>query len=235
MMSTRYLITALCFFAINTYAGIMPSQSRIVYTVTDKDKSLMLANTNDYPVIVQTWIDRGEGTPDSHNVPFVSIPPVFRLDPSGIKGVRIIYNKAKLPEDKESLFWFNIYEIPPERKNMHPDNSVRVTMNTQIKLFYRPASINVTSDEAIENVHCRRQDIGYITCNNPTPVHISVIDVRVSHDGKVFDKVTGTELMLKPFGQTVYHFRQTGEPLNILIQYIDDAGNKSEHTLLLNS
>ncbi|MEM8325871.1 molecular chaperone, partial [Morganella morganii] len=119
-----FLLFSLSMITMNAYCGIMPSQSRIIYHEEDKEQSLMLANTNEYPVIVQTWIDRGEGNPETVNIPFISIPPVFRMEPSDIKGVRIIYNKDKLPDNKESLFWFNIYEIPPEKKEFNPENSV---------------------------------------------------------------------------------------------------------------
>lgn len=46
------LLLSLCLQTLYASAGIMPSQSRIVYHAQDKEQSLMLANTNDYPVIV---------------------------------------------------------------------------------------------------------------------------------------------------------------------------------------
>ncbi len=222
----------LCIPSVNTYAGVMPSQSRVIYEQKDKSKSLMLANTNDYPVIVQTWIDKGEGTPDSDSIPFVSIPPVLRLEASEVKGVRIIYNRAKLPEDKESLFWFNIYEIPPVRKGVNPNNSVLVTMNIQIKLFYRPKSINITSDQAIKKVSCRQQNRTSVVCQNPTPVHISVIDVQLKSKSDSVERTISKELLLSPNSRSVYQFDNINvSPGAVMIRYMDDAGNQQVYVL----
>lgn len=140
-MKTKCKLIFLALISVQSYAGIMPSQSRIVYHQLDRAQAIMLANTNDYPVIVQTWIDKGEGSPDSPNIPFISIPPVTQLASGDMKGVRIIYTQALIPQDRESLFWLNMYEVPPEKKGTISENSMLVTMNTQIKLFYRPKGV----------------------------------------------------------------------------------------------
>ncbi|HBT4924926.1 molecular chaperone [Klebsiella pneumoniae] len=232
MKINQYFFIVLYTLSVNTYAGVMPSQSRVIYEQKDKNKSLMLANTNDYPVIVQTWIDKGEGTPDSDSIPFVSIPPVLRLDASEVKGVRIIYNRAELPENKESLFWFNIYEIPPVRKRVNPDNSVLVTMNTQIKLFYRPKSISTTPDQAIKKVSCRQQDRKSVVCQNPTPVHISVIDVQLKSKSGSVEKTISKDLLLSPNSRSVYQFDNINFSQGAMkVRYIDDTGNQQQHVL----
>lgn len=233
MIISRHILAVFCSFSINAYAGVMPSQSRIVYISDDKDASIMLANTNNYPVIVQTWVDKGEGNPDVHGVPFISIPPVFYLEPAGVKGMRILYNKTALPKEKESLFWLNIYEIPPERKNITPDNSVLVTMNTQIKLFYRPHNLNITPDAAIKKLTCNLNDRESIACYNASPIHISVTDFRVLSSDGTSVKAINTEYILNPFGKTLYHFQSKLIPLKVSIQYIDDLGNKSYHIISL--
>lgn len=220
-------------FSISSHAGVMPSQSRIIYNSDDNDASIMLANTNNYPVIVQTWVDKGEGNPDVHEVPFISIPPVFYLEPAGVKGIRILYNKAELPKEKESLFWFNIYEIPPERKNITPDNSVLVTMNTQIKLFYRPGNLKITPEEAIQKLKCKLSDKKSISCFNTSPIHISVTNFQVLSSDGISVKSINTEYILNPFGKTIYHFYSEIKPLKISIKYIDDFGNKTDHILSL--
>jgi len=233
MKVSRHILAFFCSFSISAHAGVMPSQSRIVYSSGDKDASIMLANTNNYPVIVQTWVDKGEGNPDVHEVPFISIPPVFYLEPAGVKGIRILYNKAGLPKEKESLFWFNIYEIPPERKNITPDNSVLVTMNTQIKLFYRPHNLNITPGEAIKKLTCKSNDRESISCYNASPIHISVTEFLIQGPDGTSVKAINTDYILNPFGKTLYHFQNKIIPLKVSIKYIDDLGNKSYHTLSL--
>ncbi len=77
MKSVLLLLTVL--FVQSVEAGIMPASSRIIYRDGDREKTLMLVNTNDYPVLVQSWVDNGEGSPESASPPFVVLPPVFRL------------------------------------------------------------------------------------------------------------------------------------------------------------
>lgn len=60
MKSVLLLLTIL--FVQSVEAGIMPASSRIIYRDGDREKTLMLVNTNDYPVLVQSWVDNGEGS-----------------------------------------------------------------------------------------------------------------------------------------------------------------------------
>lgn len=233
-MKIQCKLFILSFITAQCYAGIMPSQSRIIYHHQDREQTLMLANTNDYPVIVQTWIDRGEGSPDSPNVPFISIPPIAQLAPSDMKGVRIIYNQKELPQDRESLFWFNMYEVPPEKKGNLPANSILVTMNTQIKLFYRPEGITQTPENVFPQVSCQKISAGEISCSNPSPIHLSVIAMTLATQSKQKLAAENSDFMLSPFSQKTFMFSKfSGLPRQITAEYINDYGQKM-HTLINN-
>jgi len=229
MRYLTFLLISLC-LVNHALAGVMPSHSRVVYEENSREKSLMLANTNNYPVVVQTWVDKGEGTPDSSNIPFVTIPPVFRLEPQGIKGIRIIYNHSALPRDRESLYWFNIYEIPPEKKGADKDNSVLVTMNTQIKLFYRPAGLHITPEEAIARVSCQRSAAKTLRCHNPSPLHLSIIAVELqSSSGPA--RALDSDLLIAPLSDKTLHFdRDMPALFNLNFRYINDAGDQLTST-----
>lgn len=67
MKSVLLLLTIL--FVQSVEAGIMPASSRIIYRDGDREKTLMLVNTNDYPVLVQSWVDNGEGSPEAASPP----------------------------------------------------------------------------------------------------------------------------------------------------------------------
>ncbi len=45
-----------------------------------------------------------------------------------------------LPQDRESLFYFNLREIPPRSDK---PNSLQLALQTRIKFFYRPQSLVV--------------------------------------------------------------------------------------------
>lgn len=211
------------------YAGIMPSQSRVVYSQQDREQTIMLANTNDYPIIAQTWVDRGEGSPDAHNVPFISIPPIAKLAPGDMKGVRIIYNHEKLPQDRESLFWFNMYEVPPEKKGISPENSILVTMNTQIKLFYRPEGITSTPETVFPLVSCKKINDTQVSCSNPGPIHLSVIAIMLETQSGNKLAAKDSDFMLPPFSEKTFTFaRFSDSPRQIIAQYINDSGEKKD-------
>lgn len=232
IMKLMFLLFSLSMITMNAYCGIMPSQSRIIYHEEDKEQSLMLANTNEYPVIVQTWIDRGEGNPETVNIPFISIPPVFRMEPSDIKGVRIIYNKDKLPDNKESLFWFNIYEIPPEKKEFNSENSVLITMNTQIKLFFRPETINTIPEEVVEKITCKKINNTNIECYNPSLIHLSVINLKIMTDDNKIKEVSGNDLILPPLSSKKLTIdAMHGSIKKMIVMYVNDNGEILEQTL----
>lgn len=48
----------------------------------------------------------------------------------------------KLPADRESVFYFNVREIPP--KSNKP-NTLQIALQTRIKLFWRPKALENTS------------------------------------------------------------------------------------------
>lgn len=91
------------FWLITGKAGIMANMTRVIYHQGDKERSVLLANTNSYPVIVQNWVDHGEANPQTET-PFVVLAPIFHLPAQKIQAIRIIYNGDHLPADRESVF-----------------------------------------------------------------------------------------------------------------------------------
>ena len=115
----------------------------------------MLLNTNGYPIVAQTWVDNGDvnAAPELSHAPFVTLPSVFALPPSALKGLRILFAGANLPTDRESVFWLNLYEIPPSQPITPPLASrVTLAMNTQMKIFYRPKALPGNAENAAEAV-----------------------------------------------------------------------------------
>ena len=56
---------------LRVYAGLIASGTRVIYTEGTREISLMLANTNSWPVIVQSWVDDGSGNPAYTGAPFI--------------------------------------------------------------------------------------------------------------------------------------------------------------------
>lgn len=103
--------------------------------------------------------------------------------------MRIIKTKGDLPTERESVFWLNVKNIPPTPDKQN--SKLEIAIKTRIKLFWRPASITEKPETASLKVIWRKQG-NTLVVNNPTAIHINVIDVAV--DGKPLDLA-----MIKPF------------------------------------
>lgn len=219
-------------FITPAQAGVMAASTRVIYQAGDRDKSLMLVNTNDYPVIVQSWVDDGTGDIDAANAPFLVTPPVFRLSPQSIQGLRIMFNQEPLPTDRESVFWLNLYEIPPVSKDAKESRRLTLAMNTQLKIFYRPKELKMTLEEAVSKLSFRlRQDNAhwFIECDNPTPLNISFTSISLS-DGSAERKVESQPDMMTPtFSKKRYTITGINNVTNkqaLRFRYLDDAGKQ---------
>ncbi|MGO2345898.1 MAG: fimbria/pilus periplasmic chaperone, partial [Providencia sp.] len=95
-------------------------------------------NNKQLPYLAQGWMENAEG--EKINSPLVVLPPVQRLEPGKSSQVKIEALPAAnmLPNDRESLFYFNLREIPP--KSDKP-NTLQIALQTRVKLFYRPKAI----------------------------------------------------------------------------------------------
>lgn len=224
------ILLIMVFAPLRVYAGLIASGTRVIYTEGAREISLMLANTNAWPVIVQSWVDDGSGNPAYTGAPFIVLPAVFRLRPEGIQGLRIIYNQTPLPRDRESVFWINLYEIPPVSKNMPEQSRLQLAMNTQLKIFYRPKGLSPAPGNVAARLKFRAVQEGerwFIECDNPTPWHISFTDIIVRQGNTARHVEREMDMMTAPFSQRRYaltgNIPVTGAS-HIQFYYVDDRG-----------
>lgn len=171
-------------------AGIIIESTRIVFPGNEREISLQLANGNKYPVVVQTWVDNGspDGTPDTAGeVPVIPLPGLFRLAPGEKKSLRLLSTQIPQPKDRESLYWLNVVEIPPASGNK-TDNvtEVNVSLRLQLKLFYRPARLNIKPDDVAKSQRfslVRTPGLTQIKVENPTPYYATYSAAQVGNVG----------------------------------------------------
>jgi len=193
---------------INAHAGILTEGTRVIYPADSNGRTLLIANTNAWPVLVQTWVDQGEGDPQQADAPFVVLPAIFRLEPSATEHLRILHTGAPLPTDRESLFWLNLYEVPPTDADDAADDEARLTLtfNTQLKVLYRPQGLGAPDDLAAQlQFRLERQDGRWcVFAYNPTPWHASLGALSVDGmDGPL--AADEADLLLPPFSTRCYH------------------------------
>ncbi len=96
--------------------------------------TLDISNDNkQLPYLAQAWIEN-ENQEKIIAGPVIATPPVQRLEPGAKSMVRLSTTPdiSKLPQDRESLFYFNLREIPPRSEKA---NVLQIALQTKIKLF----------------------------------------------------------------------------------------------------
>ena len=179
------LLASLCalLYVMPASASVVINGTRVIFPSNEREVSVRMTNEGASPGLVQMWIDKGDpkSTPAAGDVPFLLTPPLFRIDPAKGQTVRMIYNKDPLPQDRESIFWLNLLEVPPRPQNIDPDdiNYVQMAFRTRIKIFFRPQNLN--TQEAVFAAPPKvtwklvRDGSNYVLeAKNPTPYYISV-------------------------------------------------------------
>jgi P pilus assembly chaperone PapD len=212
-------------------AGVSVSGTRVIYPEQSRQVSVRLSDEGNHPVLVQAWIDTGDARarPESLSVPFVLMPPVFRMEAGKAQVVRLSYTKEPLPQDRESVFWLNVLEIPPkENAGGEPKNSLQIAYRTRVKLFFRPKDLKGDPAMAADNVRWSvlKTDHGFaLRAENPTQfaVSYSTIDVRTRDR-----TVRATPGMVMPFDAATFplpgNIADLPRPLNIQYSTVSDYG-----------
>jgi len=247
----RFLLTIAPLIALagqTAHAGLLAEATRIIYPAGAPARTLTLTNTNAWPVVVQIWFDHGEGDPEALAAPpFIAIPAIFRLAPGSVQTLRIVATGEALPETRESVYWLNLYEIPPAAPQAdtpsNPDADTArldLALNTQLKLFYRPQGLpqpeNLTEDLAAQLHFQLEAQNGqwFIACHNPTAWHASFAGLAISGiDGQAGELQAQQEPDMMTPPQTTRRYRLApGTPLpdaTVEFSLIDDGGFGREY------
>lgn len=163
-------------------AAIALDRTRVVFNGGEKSTSLSISNENkQLPYLAQGWVEDAQG--NKITTPLTVLPPLQRLEPGAKSQVKVQALPAanQLAQDRETLFYFNLREIPP--KSDKP-NTLQLALQTRIKLFYRPKALNSTGGAAPwqEQLTLSKQGDKY-QVNNPTPYYITLVDAASKPGG----------------------------------------------------
>ena len=223
----------LCLLCGSCWAGLMAESTRVVFAAGSAEQSLQLANTNPYPVVVQAWVDDGglESGPDTASAAVMPIPPIFRLNPQAQISLRLIATGVPLPADRESLFWLNLYEIPPRPGDLPADaQTLTVTLRTQMKLFMRPAKLPSSAEQLPEQLRFALEqgaDGPRLRIVNPSPYYATFRSLEVACAGEAAQPLTVD--MLAPLTDQIlplppsYRCDEAAATARFLL--VDDDGN----------
>ncbi|WP_261446453.1 fimbria/pilus periplasmic chaperone [Serratia fonticola] len=163
-------------------AAIALDRTRVIFDGSQKSVSLSVSNQNkQLPYLAQGWIEDEQGNKIQN--PLTVLPPVQRIEPGKPSQVKIQALPATrlLAQDRETLYYFNLREIPPKSSKA---NTLQIALQTRIKLFYRPAGITMDTNAAPpqEQMTLSKQGDRYVV-NNPTPYYVTIVDAAARKDG----------------------------------------------------
>jgi P pilus assembly chaperone PapD len=161
--------------------------TRIIYPGGSRDVTVRLLNRGDRPALVQAWLDRGDpkSTPDAVSVPFSLSPTLARIDAERGQVLRLVYTGEPLPQDKESVFWLNVLEVPPKPTDADGANILQFALRTRIKVFYRPQQLKDNPSDAARSLQWRlvRSAQGWSAeARNATPYFVSLTGLSLRAD-----------------------------------------------------
>ncbi|MEI7515970.1 MAG: molecular chaperone [Betaproteobacteria bacterium] len=223
-------------------ADMVIERTRVVYPEGRRDVQISLSNTSTGSVaFVQLWLDDGTDSPDieSMAVPFLLSPPTARVPANGRQTVRLAFTGEPQKADQESLFYFNMLELPPRYTG--PDDESRMTFarRTRIKVFFRPKGLKGDLLQAMKQLQCAPINTAgswALECYNPSPFHLSFFSFGLGNSTTklLASRESG---MIKPSERRrfpVENYEQLPQTLSALtVEFIDDAGISTPMELTL--
>lgn len=221
LLATTTLLAGV--LAPTAQAAIALDRTRVIFDGSVQSVSLSVSNQNkQLPYLAQGWLEDEQG--NKIQSPLTVLPPVQRIEPGKPSQVKIQALPAAkmLPQDRETLYYFNLREIPP--KSNKP-NSLQIALQTRIKLFYRPAAIAPERNAAPwqEQLTLSKQGDKYIV-NNPTPYYVTIVDAA---SRKGVEGAKGFEpFMVPPKGSTPLTVSAGSVGNSPVLTYINDYGGR---------
>ena len=196
------LMLATLSFPKPCHASVVISGTRVIYPAAESEVTIKLTNEGTSPALTQAWIDNGDAkaSPTSTAVPFVVTPPLSRIDPHKAQTLRILYTGESLPQDKESIFWLDVLEIPPKPSGADADaNVLQLAFRSRIKLFFRPGKLQGAATDAPRQLTWHWASEGgepAVSVTNPSVYHVTVASFDlVDNAGVVLAKSIETDMV----------------------------------------
>ena len=181
------------------HAGIQIVGTRVVYPSNEREVTVRVINSGTSPRLLQVWTDSGDEkeTAETSKAPFLVTPPISRVEPGKGQSLRLMFTgSGSLPQDRESVFWLNVVEVPPKPEGAATaeNNYLQFAVRTRIKIFYRPQSLQGDPVGAIDQIQWRLVRQGgdmALECTNSSAYNLSFADVRLKGAPDRTDDMTG--------------------------------------------
>lgn len=205
--------------ACSAYAAIALDRTRAIFPGSEKLISLNIQNeSKKEPYLAQAWLEDKNGV--KLESPFSVTPPLQRIEPGAKSVVRInaLPAVSSLPQDRESVFYFNLREIPP--KSQRP-NVLQVALHSKIKLFYRPSAIIPERFGRLDDKLVLHKVSGGYEVENPTPYFMTVVGIMGDKNGTISEDAK--PVMISPMSKALVRSASFSSPH---VMTINDFGGK---------
>jgi P pilus assembly chaperone PapD len=213
--------------------------TRVIYPAAHDFVTVRFANHDRAPNLMQVWVDDGRGAPvtDNGEAPFFVNPPLFRINANSQQTVRVMFNNvgAALPDDRETLYWFNFQQIPPAAASAQQGGTAaRISLSflNQVKLIYRPSGIKGSVSDLPKNIRFsikkEKNDL-WLTADNSTGYYATFVEnAVVKSDSAVHPVQFNKDVTLAPFSSLRWKLsgdKAISSPASVEFSLIDDNGN----------
>lgn len=197
----RVLAVLLVLCGTDARAALAIIGTRFVYPANAVSLPIKVGNTGDYPILLQAWLDKGEmgADPRQLNVPFVLTPPILRLDPQQRAVLQLRYTGEPLPQDRESVFWINLLEVPPQSAGS--THRLRLSYRMRMKVLFRPEGLGGHPAEAARTLSWTfgKEPARVLRVSNPSPYYVSVPRLAL---GSGTHSINFYGITVEPYGTT---------------------------------
>ncbi|MDZ5740472.1 MULTISPECIES: fimbrial biogenesis chaperone [Pseudomonas] len=205
-------------------AALTISSTRIIQPSDRQSTSIVVANPSNRAYAAQAWINT-EADDSTTAVPLIASPALFRIDPASEQTVQFNRLPNDLPKDRESLFFFNLQEIP--QANDKPDNVLNIALRTRIKVFFRPSQLKGRPQDHLKNLTWSVQSINgkpHLVVDNPSPYYFTFNQLTfISPKGS--EKIDARKMAI-PLGRQTYPLKTLPAQGNLKVDFttINDYG-----------
>lgn len=233
LKSWHIIFSMLIIVSFQAVSSVTMTGSRIIYPEGQNGVNVELKNPDTIPYAVQGWFDSGDekSTPQTGKAPFIASPMLFRVMPSSGQVMRVFFtgDSTKMPQDRESVYYFNFLQIPPSNAIQHTDNKqnkMLIMLKNRVKVFYRPKGILSELKSAPELIDVETISVNdgvKVQIKNGSAFHLSLVSVSL-RDGKKESKYKAN--MIAPFSKAQIFFKNmsvTTKPITT-IEYVNDQG-----------
>jgi P pilus assembly chaperone PapD len=140
--------------------------------------------------------------------------------------VRLVFPGEPLPTDRDSVFYFNMWEVP---QKSNEESKLSFAVRTRIKVFFRPKALKGDLTDQLDKVTWKlvKKDGNWVAeGSNPSAFHLSFFSLNLGSDGKFNTSTDGGMISPKSNASFVVGaVDKITQPLTtIKVDFINDFG-----------